>query len=241
MQKLRILHQDSDLVVFEKPAGVLVHPPEDPQYRKFTSGANDVIRILREQMGTRVFPVHRLDRATQGVMVMALSGEVASALQKQFASRTITKNYLLLCRGWTQDQGVFDSPLTSELEDGALCEAITEYETLHRFELAIPTGKHLTSRFSLVRADPKTGRFHQIRRHFRKASHPLIGDTVHGDGHQNRIWREITGVSRLYLTAWHLGFEHPSQGVRMHFRARFSKYWHPVFDQAGFCPLSRHF
>jgi tRNA pseudouridine65 synthase len=241
MQKLRILHQDADLVVFEKPAGMLVHPPEDPAYRKYTSGANDVIRILRDQVGVHVFPVHRLDRATQGVMVMALSSEIASELQKQFVARTVTKNYLLLCRGWTENQGVFDSPLASELKEGELIAAITEYETLYRFEVPVSTGRHFTSRFSLVIADPKTGRFHQIRRHFKKSAHPLIGDTVHGDGHQNRIWREITGVSRLYLTAWQLGFQHPSRGTRMSFRARFSKYWHPVFDQAGFCPLSRNF
>jgi tRNA pseudouridine65 synthase len=241
MQKLRILHQDTDLVVFEKPAGILVHPPEDPEFRKYTSGATDVLRILREQVGAKVFPVHRLDRATHGVMVMALRGEIASALQKQFVTRSVNKNYLLLCRGWTDDRGVIDSELSSEIDGGAHCDAVTEYETLHRFEVPVATGKHNTSRFSLVRADPKTGRFHQIRRHFRKIAHPLIGDTVHGDGHQNRIWREITGVSRLYLTAWQLEFEHPNQGMRMSFRTRFSKHWHPVFDQAGFCPLSRNF
>jgi len=237
MQKLRILHLDSEVTVFEKPAGVLVHPPENPEYRRFTSGV-DALRMIREQTGGHVYPVHRLDRATQGVMVMARTPRAAAVLQRQFADRTVSKTYLLLCRGWTDERGVYDSPLALEGDPGKAVEALTEFHTIRRFELPVPTGKHATSRFSLVCAEPKTGRFHQIRRHFKSASHPLIGDTVHGDGRQNRIWREITGVARLYLMSWQIAFEHPGTGQRMRFSARFSGQWHPVFDRAGCCPVS---
>ncbi len=241
MQKLRILHQDPHLVVVEKPAGLLVHPPEDAAIRKYSAGSPDMVRILRNQTGFHVYPVHRLDRATHGVMVMAFSSAVASALQAQFGNRTIEKEYLLLCRGWTADSGLWDSPLESEKSDSGEVSAETEYETLHRFELPIASKRHPTSRFSLVRASPRTGRFHQIRRHFKGASHPLIGDSVHGDGRQNRIWRELTGASRLYLTAWKLGFRHPVSNEHLQFRARFTGAWHTVFERAGFCPLLQEF
>ena len=237
MQKLRILHLDSEVVVFEKPGGVLVHPPENPEYRKHTSGV-DALRMLREQTGDLVYPVHRLDRATQGVMVMARNSEAAARLQRQFSGRSVSKVYLLLCRGWLADQGCFDAPLALEHDPAKTSEAVTEFQTLQRFELPVANGKHSTSRFSLMRAEPKTGRFHQIRRHFKSASHPLIGDTVHGDGRQNRIWREITGASKLYLMSWQLAFDHPGTGERVRFRARFSGHWHPVFDRAGVCPVS---
>ena len=238
MQQVRILFQDEDLVVFEKPAGVSVHPPEDPTLSR---RGVDLIRILRTQTGRSVFPVHRLDRATQGVMVMAFDGKTAGKIQSEFRSGGIEKSYLLMCRGWTSEDGVIEIPLESnpDVPDSPLQEARTSYATLAQFELPIPCGRYPTSRFSLVEARPGTGRFHQIRRHFRKISHPLIGDSRHGDGRQNRLWRELLGESRLFLMAWSLGFRHPRTGDFMRFRSRFAKAWHPVFDRAGVCPISQ--
>jgi tRNA pseudouridine65 synthase len=235
MQELRLLHRDQELVVFEKPAGVEVHPPEDPRHR---SRAPDVIRILRRQLNTKVFPVHRLDRSTQGLMLMALSSEAASRLQAQFRAREVGKTYLLLCRGWLPVSGVLDRPLRSDQEQGGHLDSVTGFQTLHRFELPVTDGRYERSRYSLVEAHPRTGRFHQIRRHFQGASHPLIGDTVYGDGTHNRIWRGLTSDQRLYLLSWRLQFRHPRTGEWLHFRARFTGSWHKVFDHAGFCPLS---
>ena len=235
MQELRLLHRDQDLVVFEKPAGVAVHPPEDPRHRIRTP---DVIRILRRQLDAKVYPVHRLDRSTQGLMLMALSSEAASRLQAQFRAREVRKTYLLLCRGWLPVSGVFDRPLCSDQEQGGLLDSVTGFRTLHRFELPVSDGRYERSRYSLVEAYPRTGRFHQIRRHFQGASHPLIGDTVYGDGRHNRIWRGLTSDQRLYLLSWRLEFHHPETGARLRFRARFTGAWHRVFDQAGVCPLS---
>jgi tRNA pseudouridine65 synthase len=239
MQHLRILHQDEFLVVFEKPAGLSVHPSEKAIQRGEKRKGVDVIRILRSQLGRPVYPVHRLDRATQGVMVMAFEGRIAGLLQAQFKSGEVEKGYLLMCRGWTPLDGRIDSPLSSDpdQEDVVLQDATTEFCTLSRFELPIPFAGFQTSRFSLVKASPKTGRFHQIRRHFKRISHPLIGDSMHGDGKQNRIWRELLGESRLYLMAWTLKFRHPMTHQKHTFRARFAKAWHPVFDRAGVCPF----
>ena len=108
--RVRILHQDQDLVVFEKPAGIQVHPPESGHAR-FHDRNPDLIRILRSQTGQRVYPVHRLDRATQGVMMMAFSSEVAGSMQAQFKSERVRKSYLLMCRGWVGKDGRFQEPL----------------------------------------------------------------------------------------------------------------------------------
>ncbi len=212
-----------------------MHPPEDPRYR--SAGRQvDVIRMLRSQLGQLVYPVHRLDSATSGVLLMSLNSETAGFLQAQFKSGEIEKTYIALVRGWTPSEGVIDSPLTSGLDEGPEQVAETHFETLFKIELPIASSKHLSSRFSLVRIWPKTGRYHQIRRHFSRISHPLIGDTVHGDGRQNRIWREITGESMLYLKAYRLKLKDPETHLPLQVQSRWGASWHRVFDCAGFCP-----
>jgi tRNA pseudouridine65 synthase len=221
------------LVVIEKPAGVPVHPPESPGERR---SGTDLIRILRSQLGVYGYPVHRLDRATSGLMLWALQSETASKIQAQFQAGEIQKTYLALVRGWLKGEGVVDSPLASERHPEIMKPAVTRYMGLHTFELPMPDRGHASSRYSLVRAEPLTGRWHQIRRHLKRISHPLIGDTVHGDGVHNRNWRDRTGDRRLYLLSWELSFRHPITGEALQFQARFSGAWHRVFDQAGFCP-----
>ncbi len=225
------------MVVVDKPAGLLIHPPESRTETNSRPTTPDVVRILRNQCAKRVYPVHRLDRATSGVLVMAFSPEVARLLQEQFQSKSVQKTYVALVRGYTEDRGVIDTPLTARLDGGVEKESLTHYETYYRFELPIASSKFSTSRFSIVKVSPQTGRLHQIRRHFKRISHPLIGDTVHGDGTQNRIWKELTGEKLLYLKAYRLQFSHPQTGEKMIFRSRFSRFWQKVFDHAGFCPL----
>jgi tRNA pseudouridine65 synthase len=233
MQQVRIVWRDSSLVVIEKPAGIPVHPPERPGERQ--SGV-DLIRILRAQLGVWGYPVHRLDQATSGLMLWALDSETAARVQAQFQAGRIQKTYLALVRGWLRGAGTVDSPLSSEHDPSVMKPAETRYQGLHAFELPVPDRDHPTSRYSLVSAQPVTGRWHQIRRHLKRLSHPIIGDTVHGDGVHNRVWREQTGDHRLYLLAWQLVLEHPHSGERLSFQARFPGVWHRVFDRAGFCP-----
>ena len=237
VQKLRILYQDSDLVVVDKPAGVMIHPPEDPALHRFVGRQPTVIRMLREQLQQYVYPVHRLDSATSGVLVMALKSEIAGKLQASFQARQVQKSYGALVRGFTNDSGIIDSPLSIDDEGGEEQEAITHYETLFRFELPIPSGPHPTSRFSFVRVQPQTGRYHQIRRHFKRISHPLIGDATHGDGKQNRVWREMTEDTLLYLKAYSLSFPHPIGGEKIEFHSRWGGAWQRVFDRSGMCPV----
>lgn len=233
MQQVRVIWRDSSLVVIEKPAGVPVHPPETPDEGR---AGVDLIRILRAQLGVRGYPVHRLDQATSGVMLWALDSATAGKIQAQFQAGKIHKTYLAMVRGWLKGAGLVDSPLASEHDPSVLKPAFTRYEGLHHFELPVPDRQHATSRYSLVRAEPLTGRWHQIRRHLKRLSHPLIGDSVHGDGSHNRLWRAQTGDHRLYLLAWRLGLHHPHSGEWMEFQARYSGVWHRVFDRAGYCP-----
>jgi tRNA pseudouridine65 synthase len=234
MQQVRIVWRDSTLVVIEKPAGVPVHPPELAGAR---SASVDLIRVLRAQLGVRGYPVHRLDQATSGLMIWALDSATAGSIQAQFKAHEVQKTYLALVRGWLEGSGLIESPLASENDSTILKPAITRYEGLHRFELPVPDRHHASSRYSLVRAEPLTGRWHQIRRHLKRLSHPLVGDAVHGDGTHNKIWRAQTGDHRLYLLSWRLGFSHPHTGERLKFQARYSGVWHRVFDRAGYCPI----
>ncbi|MBS1959238.1 MAG: tRNA pseudouridine(65) synthase TruC [Bdellovibrionales bacterium] len=226
MTSIRILYQDEHLLVVDKPAGIQVHPPE-----RGMPGASvlkeHMVKNLRIQTGKYIYPVHRLDGATSGVMVFALSSEIASKLQKQFKERTVKKDYFAVARGWLQGQFTVADETHGE----------TNFISLHRFEIDRPIGKHARSRYTLVLARPKTGKMHQIRRSLKHESHPIVGDTVYGDGKHNRLWRELVPGSGLFLKAYSLEFTHPMTGEKIYHRSKWGRRWHALFDQAGFCPI----
>lgn len=200
--KLKILYQDEHLIAINKPPGLLVHR---------TRIANDAdeyaLQILRDQINQRVFPVHRLDRKTSGVLLFGLSEEIDRIMQMAFAERRIGKTYLAIVRGFTHDEGLIDYPLRKE--NGKLQEAITDFKTLRRSEIDLPFGKHVTSRYSLVKVKPQTGRMHQIRKHFAHIDHPIIGDRPHGCNKQNKLFKEKFGLMTMMLHASELQFDHP--------------------------------
>ena len=156
---LSIIFHDTHLIAINKPHGLLVHR---------SSIANDAtefaLQLLRDQLNQKVFPAHRLDRKTGGVLLFALSKDVERLIQQQFQENLVDKKYLAIVRGHTADAGEIDYPLRKE--NGTLQEAFTKYKTLVRAELDVPLGSHTTSRYSLVEANPQTGRMHQLRRHF---------------------------------------------------------------------------
>lgn len=205
--EIEILYRDDDLVAVHKPAGLLVHRNAHAGREPF------LLQMLRDLLGTRLYPVHRLDRPTSGLMIMALSPGAAAVLAKQFAAQEIRKAYLAVVRGFTDEKGVIDSPLKSE--SGAEAPARTEFTRLGLVEIPHPVGPHPTARYSLVRVEPRTGRTHQIRRHFAHIRHPLIGDVLRGDGRQNRFFREHFGLRRLLLASVELEFRHPGDGRDM--------------------------
>lgn len=203
--ELEILYQNEQLVAINKPHGLAVH-------RSQYVGEADVYALqeLRNQLGQYVYPCHRIDRKTGGVLLFALSKEVDSLMQQQFAANQVKKKYLAIVRGYTEDSGIIDYPLTNE--KGKTQEAITEYKTINKVELDIPFGKFKTSRYSLVEVSPQTGRMHQIRKHFAHIDHPIIGDRPHGCNKQNRLFKEQFNMTTMLLHASEMSFNHPLTG-----------------------------
>lgn len=128
--QLRILHQDERLVAIDKPSGFHVHPPEDTRHR--IPRHLNCLHLLRKQIGSYLYPVHRLDGATSGVLLFALDREAAAHVQVQFRERQVTKHYVALVRGWLDDRGAIDSPLSG-------AESLTEYSCLARVRLRLPS------------------------------------------------------------------------------------------------------
>lgn len=205
--EIEVLYRDRHLVAVHKPAGLLVHRNAHAGREPF------LLQILRDQLGQRLYPVHRLDRPTSGLMIMALSPQAAHALALQFAGQGVSKSYLAVARGFTPLQDLIDEALKSE--SGSLQEAQTEFTRLATAEIPHPVGPNPTARYSLVQVRPRTGRTHQIRRHFAHIRHPLIGDVLRGDGRQNRFFREYFGLHRLLLASAELTFQHPEDGSQV--------------------------
>lgn len=232
MSRFRILYDCPEFVAVDKPYGYHVHPPEDERFRisKTTNG----LALLRDQLGKYVYPVHRLDRSTSGVVLYALSSEAASALGQLFANREIEKTYFALVRGQTSEAGRIESPLAEEGK--AAVEARTDYRRIGHCELPWVNERFPTSRYSLLRVSPSTGRYHQIRRHLRRENYPIVGDTVYGDGVHNRHWRNETGRPYLFLKAYSLRFLSPFDGKEIAIASFWNTEWLRIFERIGICP-----
>ena len=203
---LPILYQDASIVAINKPNGLLVHrSPIAADASVFA------VQILRDQLGQKVFPVHRLDRKTSGVLLFALHDEMNSVMQQQFQNGEVNKTYHAIVRGYTPDTLDIDYPLRKD--DGTVQEAFTSLRTLQRTEVNFTIGKHPTSRYSLVELKPTTGRMHQLRKHMAHVFHPIIGDRPHGCNKQNRYFKEQLGMQEMLLHAERLEFTHPSLGA----------------------------
>ncbi len=200
---LPVLYQSPDLVAIDKPHGLLVH--RSPMARDASEFA---VQRLRDQLGQRVWPVHRLDRKTGGVLLFALSEAMNSAMQRQFMEGRVQKKYLAIVRGHTPDEQTIDYALRHP-DSGLVQEALTYLKTQQRTEIPLPFGKHDTSRYSLVELTPATGRMHQLRKHTAHILHPIIGDRPHGCNKQNKLFLEQFGMNTMLLHAQQLTFTHP--------------------------------
>jgi tRNA pseudouridine65 synthase len=223
MPLLDIVFQDYDLVAINKPHGLLVHR---------SSIARDAeefaLQMLRDQLNRHVFPAHRLDRKTGGVLLFALSKDVEKLMQQQFYENRVDKKYKAIVRGHTPDDEEIDYPLRKE--NGTLQDAFTRYKTLARAELDVPLGSHSTSRYSLVEANPQTGRMHQLRKHFSHVFHPIIGDRTHGCNKQNKLFKERWELDTMLLHASQLSFNHPVTNSAIHIEAPFQAEFLRVMD-----------
>ena len=213
---LPLLYQDDFLVAVHKPSGLLVHrSPIDRHETRFA------LQILRDQLGQWVYPVHRLDKPTSGVLLFALDSMIARALSDRFAAGEVDKHYLAVVRGFCPESGRIDHALKDKADPLAdrdrsqpavAREALTDYRRLGTVELPVEVDRYPSSRYSLVDLKPITGRKHQLRRHMKHIGHPMIGDAKHGKGVHNRYFQSRWDCHRLLLACYAMGFEHPSTG-----------------------------
>jgi tRNA pseudouridine65 synthase len=182
MPDIEILYRDAELVAVNKPSGLAVH-------RGWARAERYAMTELRDALGQWVYPVHRLDQSASGVLVFGLSPEAARVLNRQFEERTVEKSYVALVRGAPADHALINHPLKPERGDEAQ-PASTEVTRLEQL-----------GRYAWVNARPLTGRLHQIRRHLKHVSCPIIGDVRYGKGEHNRLFRERYGFHRLALHA----------------------------------------
>lgn len=234
---IEILFEDDDVVAIHKPAGLLVHRSYLARRERFFA-----MQLTRDKVGCHVFPVHRLDRPTSGILLFAKSSEMANALCEQFAAHSIDKEYLAIVRGNMHEAATLDYALKEELDDvadkdvdpnKAAQDAITSYKPLLNSEIPYASGRYATSRYALVHLSPHTGRKHQLRRHMAHLRHPILGDTTHGDGKQNKFFREHFGINRLWLIAKKLSFNHPRTGERVAVETELEQEWITLFDELG--------
>lgn len=215
MNPLRVLYEDDWLLAVHKPAGLLVH--RSPIDKHETEFALQYARAING--GSHVYPVHRLDRPTSGVLVFAKDPETARQLGMAMMAGAVHKTYRAMVRGWPAASGEIDHPLREEPEDRRLKqqeqplrEARTRYRTLATTEIPVAIEKYPSSRYALVELFPETGRKHQLRRHMKHINHPIIGDANHGRGRHNRYFAERFGQGRLMLAATGIEFAHPVGG-----------------------------
>lgn len=203
-----ILHSGDGFLVIDKPEGFHVHAPEDRHIR--VDPSKIVLQQLRRQVGERIYPVHRLDVPTSGCLLVALNSEVASVLGKQLQNQGMRKVYLGVARGWTPEDLEIGIPLESE-DKTKLLESISVLRRLKTIQINAKIGKrHPQARYSLVQLEPLTGRFHQLRRHLNRISHPLVGDVAHGDRHHNHYFADHLNIMGLCLRASTMCFRDPS-------------------------------
>jgi tRNA pseudouridine65 synthase len=236
---LRILYQDAHFVALNKPAGMLVHrSSEAPETSNFA------LQRMRDHVGQRVYPLHRLDRPTSGVLLFALDQDTARRMAPLFHQGGVRKQYLAVVRGYTATEGCIDHPLKRlpvrrrpKAHDGRLQDAVTTYRRLGKIELPFGVDRHPTSRYSLIALRPKTGRRHQLRRHMKHIAHPIIGDTCYGKGAHNRFFADHFGCPRLLLTAVALSFEHPLTGTTVRIRAPLPSHFTGLIQRLGWGDL----
>jgi tRNA pseudouridine65 synthase len=215
---LPILYSDDYFTAINKPCGMLVH-------RTSIAEDNDpvALQLLRDQLNRMVYPVHRIDRPTSGVLLFAHSSEITKTLQDELQKPIAHKKYTALVRGWIHDEMTSDREVKNDR--GNLQTAQTKFTPIKQFELSIATDRYSTARFSIIEANPTTGRWHQIRQHLAQLRHYIINDRVHGDGKQNKIFTEKVGIREMFLHATSIEITHPVTNEKLNIEAPFPDHW----------------
>ena len=236
-EELPIIYRDEFLIAVHKPAGLLVHRSFlDRHETRFA------VQMLRDQIGRHVHPAHRLDRGTSGVLLFALERDICRRLGEQFEAQRVYKRYLAVVRGHPPESGEIDHPLTRQFDDyefraahatEAAQEAVTRYRRLAITELPHAVDRYPTSRYALLELFPETGRRHQLRRHLKHISHPIIGDATYGKGRHNRLFQELFGCHRLLLACREMRLVHPVSGSPLTLSAPLAADFSGVLERLG--------
>ncbi len=215
---LEIIYQDQYFVAINKPGGMLVHKSElAPEETVF------VLQTLRDQLDKHIYPVHRLDRPTSGVLLFAFSSEIARTLSEQLIDKSIKKKYVALVRGWMQESLTLDHPVKNDR--GNLKDAVTRFSPIRHYILDIKMGAYDKQRYSLVACEPESGRWHQIRQHLAHLRHYIINDRVHGNNKHNKLFKEELMIEPMFLHAESLEICHPVDKRLMSLKAELPKHY----------------
>lgn len=226
MNGLSILRQSERWVAVDKPSRLLVHRTQ------WAPDRESCLTLVRDQLGKKVYPIHRLDRATSGVVLFALDRSSASELSQLFRERQVRKIYYAVVRGYAEPSGLIEKAV-KKTKDSAAVDAQTAYTRLATAEMPWTVGKFPSGRYSLMRLEPRTGRFHQLRKHMHSVSHPIVGDTIYGDGKHNRAFREHLKIRSLMLAARAMEFTDPKTSEKVRIEAPWNEDWEKIFSVMG--------
>ena len=224
---LDIIFEDQFIICVNKPNNMVVH---HAYHSRNVADETSLLQLIQAEKGIKVYPIHRLDRKTSGIILLAKETIYVSKFQELFTNNEIEKTYYGVVRGFSPESKTIDSPVKGR--DASIHkDALTYLKTLEQIVLEIPVKPYDSSRYSLVELKPKTGRMHQLRVHTSKISHPLIGDIKYGDKNHDLMFEENFGWKNMFLHAGHLKFKHPFSEEVLILKANFPKDWISLFEE----------
>lgn len=227
MKTIEILYEDDFILCVTKPNNVLVH---HAYHSRNVADEESLLQLLFNQFNQKFYPIHRLDRKTSGIILLAKETSFVSKFQELFTDNQITKTYLGIVRGHAPDSKVIDSPVKGR-DANVYKDAETHLKTLEKITLEIPVKPYDSSRYSLVQLQPKTGRLHQLRIHTNKISHPLIGDPKYGDKNHNLMFEDNFNCLNMFLHAYSLEFVHPFSKENINLQTTLPSDWQLIFNE----------
>ncbi|MGB0882413.1 MAG: pseudouridine synthase [Vicingaceae bacterium] len=227
IESLEIIYEDEYIIAVNKPNNYLVHHSD---YARNLEDEKTLIDLLNAQGFENCYPIHRLDRKTSGIILLAKQKEYVAQFQDLFTNNNIQKTYYSISRGFAPNTGIIDHPIKID-ETNKTKTALTHFKTIHQIELPIPVHPYNKSRYSLIELQPKTGRMHQLRKHLNKISHPIVGDYKYGDRFHNRMFETEFECIYMFLHAYSLEFTHPISNKKLIFKAKFPSDWEKLFTK----------
>ncbi|WP_320243935.1 pseudouridine synthase [Tenacibaculum sp. 1B UA] len=227
IMNLDVLYEDDYILCVSKPNNVVVH---HAHHSRNVADEDSLLQLIQQQFDQKMYPVHRLDRKTSGIILLAKETEFVAKFQELFTKNKIQKTYYGVVRGHAPKTKIIDSPVKGR-DANVYKNAETHLFTVENVIIDIPVKPYDTSRYSLVKLLPKTGRLHQLRIHMNKISHPLIGDPKYGDKNHNTMFIDNFTCENLFLHAHSLEFTHPYSNKKLSIEADFSKDWYVIFEK----------